>query len=128
MNKKTRIYELPVASTDFTVEAYMCANTIHYTYLRDGVEVKAGLHFKGVASVRYRAEPCCTAWHIEDAYDTLVEVSGSSWIEEVDSAIPEHLKGEMHHFMIYLDSAGAFEIIAESWELVPDIPAGQEQM
>jgi hypothetical protein len=28
----------------------------------------------------------------------------------------------MHHFMIYLDSAGCFEVIAESWEVLPEEP------
>jgi hypothetical protein len=29
-------------------------------------------------------------------------------------------KWEMHHYMIYLDSAGCFEVIAESWQSLTD--------
>jgi hypothetical protein len=67
--------------------------------------------------MRKRAERCCTAWHIEGAYDTLVEVVDSRWVEEmrVDTAEPFRDKWATHHYMIYLDSVGCFEIIAESW-------------
>jgi hypothetical protein len=26
----------------------------------------------------------------------------------------------MHHFIIYIDSAGCFEVAAESWYLIPE--------
>jgi len=33
------------------------------------------------AAYRFRTEGHCTAWHVEDAYDTLVEVERSDWVE-----------------------------------------------
>ena len=32
----------------------------------------------------------------------------------------------MHHYMIYLDSAGCFEFIAESWEAIQDEAGAQD--
>jgi hypothetical protein len=73
--------------------------------------------FNIVRAVRTRAERCCKAWHIEGAYDTLVEIEGSPWVEEMRADTTEQWrnKWEMHHCMIYLDSVGCFEVIAESW-------------
>ena len=67
--------------------------------------------------MRTRTERCCTAWHIEGAYDTLVEVEGSSWVNEIraDTQALWRDKWAMHHYMIYLDSI-CFEVIADSWE------------
>ncbi len=67
--------------------------------------------------MRKREECCCKVWHIEGAYDTLVEVEDSAWVAEMraDTCEQWRNKWETHHYMIYLDSVGCFEIIAESW-------------
>lgn len=72
--------------------------------------------------MRKRAERCATAWHIEEAYDTLVEVEDSSWAEEIRADTSAHLRDaqKYKHYLIYLDSAGAFEVIADSWAALPE--------
>lgn len=52
-----------------------------------------------------------------------MEVSDSPWITEIASDTDARKRDlfEMHHYMIYLDSVGCFEIIAASWELLPEV-------
>lgn len=120
MTSKNSLYTVPVASTSFTTHAYFDgqAEAIRFGYWKDGTKYEGGIKFDKVLTVRIRSERCCTAWHIEGAYDVLVEVEGSSWVEELrgDTAAQWRNKWAMHHYMIYLDSAGCFEVIADSWE------------
>jgi len=52
----------------------------------------------------------------------LVEVEASSWVQEMRADTDKQWrdKWEMHHYMIYLDSVGCFEAIAESWVALPE--------
>ena len=124
MSSKRPLHTVPVPSTSFTTEAYFDGRgttpAIRFGYKKDGVEYQGAIEFKIVRAVRTRAEPCCTAWHIEGAYDTLVEIEDSPWVDEVraDTNVQWRDKWETHHYMIYLDSAGCFEVIAESWAAV----------
>jgi len=121
MNSKKPLHTIPVPSTSFTSEAYFDGQgitpAIRFDYEKDGVTHKGGIKFSKVAAIRIRAERCCKSCHIEGAYDTLVEIEGSSWIDEIRADTQEmwRNKWEMHHYMIYLDSVGCFEVIAESW-------------
>ena len=125
MSTKKAIYQAPVPSTAFSTEAVLCANVVRFGYQVDGSDRRSGLRFKRVKATRTRVESACTAWHIDDAYDTLVEVENSPWVAEVQAETTDrqHRLGEtwtMHHYMIYLDSAGCFEFLAESWEALPE--------
>jgi hypothetical protein len=121
MNSKRPIYTIPVPSTSFITEAYFdgqgASPVIRFEYQKDGMKYRGGIRFSRVPAIRTRAERCCELWHIDGTYDTLVEVENSSWVEEVRADTSEQWrnKWEMHHYMIYLDSTGCFEIIAESW-------------
>ena len=126
MNTKKPLHTVPVASTDFATEAYWdgkgVSPAIRFSYKKDGVEYRTGIAFSRVLAFRKRAERCCKAWHIEGAYDTLVEVENSSWVEEMRADTNEQWRNKwaMHHYLIYLDSVGCFEAIAESWSALPD--------
>jgi hypothetical protein len=126
MNSKKPIYTVPVASTDFTREAFLDASgiapTIRFGYENESGECMSGIKFNQVAAFRKRSERCCSAWHIEEAYDTLVEVEVSSWAAEIVSDVPELYRAAWnpHHYMIYLDSVGCFEFLAQSWEALPE--------
>ncbi|HET6428028.1 MAG TPA: hypothetical protein VFJ30_06450 [Phycisphaerae bacterium] len=124
MNTKKPIYEVPVPSTDFTMEAMLCGDTIRFGYRKQKTDYKGGIRFRGILATRTRAERCCKPWHIEQTYDTLAEVEESSWVEEMGADTEERWRDawEMHHFIIYLDSVGCFELIAESWEAVAEEP------
>jgi len=121
-NLKKPLYEVPVPSTEFEGTTSVCNGVIRFQYYRDTVLRRSGIEFKRVAATRTRAERCCTAWHIEGNYDKLVEIEGSPWVEEVRADTAERWKNkwEMHHYMIYLDSAGCFEVIAESWAAIAE--------
>lgn len=50
----------------------------------DKVESKIRhIQFSRVAAARKRAERCCRVWHIDGAYDTLVEVEDPPWVAEI---------------------------------------------
>jgi hypothetical protein len=121
MTSKKPLHTVPVPSTSFTTEAYLdgqgISPAIRFGYEKDGAKRQGGIRFSRVLALRTRAERCCNSWHIEGAYDTLVEVEGSPWVQEMRAATTEQWRNtwEMHHYMIYLDSVGCFEIIAESW-------------
>ena len=122
MTSKKPLHTVPVASTSFTTEAYFdgkgSSPAIRFAYSKDGARREGGIKFNKVLSVRTRSERCCTAWHIDGAYDTLSEVEGSCWVGELRADTQEQWRDKwaMHHYMIYLDSVGCFEIIADSWE------------
>jgi hypothetical protein len=122
MSLKTPLCEVPVPSTGFTTEAYYDgqAEAIRFSYEKEGAPFQSGIKFSRVAAYRERAERCCTAWHIEEAYDTLVEVEGSPWVDEIREDTQELWRDTwaMHHYMIYLDSTGCLEVIAESWTTI----------
>ncbi len=63
-------------------------------------------------------------WQIEGAYATLVEIEDSPWVVEMRADTSERWRNEweMHHYTIYLDGAGCFEVIAESWSASFDHP------
>lgn len=120
------LYTISVPSTEFeSGGAYMVRGTIRYEYYRGGAVHRSGIRFKRVYATRTRAESCCKVCDIEGAYDTLVEVMDSKWVPELQTdTIDRQLKlgeeWEMHHYMIYLDSSGCFEVVAESWETLPE--------
>src|SRR5665213_1773269 len=127
MSSKKSLYQVPVASTSFTTEAYYEGRhpwALRYGYHKDAMIYRSGIRFKKLKATRHYVESCCTVWHIE-AYDTLVEVEDSPWVEEIQASTAErqrrlNQKWELHHYMIYLDSVGSYEFIAESWEVLPE--------
>lgn len=123
MSSKKPLYQVPVPSNEFEGGgAYLCGNTIRFEYYRDGILYRSGIRFHRIPATRTRAERCCTAWHLEGTYDTLVEVEGSQWLEEIRAETSDRWRNEWetHHYMIYLDSSGCFEIVAASWEVLQE--------
>lgn len=103
----------------------LCGNVLRFGYRQNGCELKGALRFNGIKAVRTRAESACTGWHVDGVYDTLSEVEDSVWVKEiqVDTADLQRRFGQkwsLHHYMIYLDSVGCFEFVAESWEALPE--------
>src|SRR5690242_19376662 len=112
--------ELPVPSTALKRDPSFWAPggvaELRFEFERDGRPLRGGIRFERVRAFRQRAESHCTVWHV-DAYDTLVEVNDSTWVQELQDAEPAQTWGKwvLRHYLIYLDSAGAFEVVAESW-------------
>jgi hypothetical protein len=118
--KKIKLYTLsePSTSSYSDVRAEFDAGNfmLRFDFDREGAPFHGGLHFVNLRAVRYHGESHCLLWHIEDAYDTLVEIVDSEWTAEMRKAQPESkYNWDMDHFMIYLDSAGCYEVAASSW-------------
>jgi hypothetical protein len=125
-SQKLPLTTLPVPSTSLTEDVVfenpLGEALLRFEFKRDGVHHRGGLRFDRVRAYRFRAEGHCKVWHIDEAYDTLVEVSDSEWVEDLSAAEPAEMWGKwrMRHFMIYIDSAGCYEIVAHSWEWLPE--------
>ena len=120
---KHPLFSIPVASTALSNDVQLAFDggnlALRFSYREDGGEIEGGIVFQKTRAFRHRAEIYCTEWHIECAYDTVVEVADVQWKDELREAAPAHQKDQwsMKHFMIYLDSFGCLEVIAESAEL-----------
>jgi hypothetical protein len=126
MSTKTPLYAVPIASTEFAEQAFWDgrgpAPSIRYAIKKGSKVVRTGLSFARVAAMRARSERCCTAWHVDGVYDVLAEVEDSPWVEELRAETQAQWRDrwQMRHFIIYLDSSGCFEVVAESWAIVPE--------
>jgi hypothetical protein len=118
---KVPLAALPVPSTSFLSDAVFehpgGEAWLTFEFSRDGVAYRGGLGFARVRAFRFRSEGHCTPWHVAGTYDTLAEVVESPWVRELLAAEPTETGGhwDIHHFMIYIDSAGCYEIGAASW-------------
>lgn len=69
--------------------------------------------------MRKRSEICCTSYHVKNSYDKLVEIEESDWVAEILADTDEYWKNKItpHHYMIYLDSVGCLEILAQGYKI-----------
>ena len=122
MMQKHKIFELPFPSTACTDSPRLHQNTdllLPMEFDDNGVTRSACLRFVKTRAFRFRAEIHChssSLWHIEDVYDTVCEVQGSDWVQELrsDSVPAWRDRWVMRHFIIYVDSYGCLEVVAES--------------
>ena len=96
----------------------------YYRYRNDqllGI-FRSGLRFYGVRAHCHRAEYHCIPWQVKQSYDTLVEFEDSEWVAELKANTPELFRNQwdMQHYMIFLDSSGCYEIVAQSWEALSE--------
>lgn len=116
------IAEVAVPSTHFLTEPDFHFTgsdaLIPYQFERDGRVVSQSIHFKRVRAFRHHAESLCTPWHVK-AYDQVVLIEDSHWVTELKEAAPKGSTHEfvLNHYMVYLDSSGVFEVVAESFTL-----------
>lgn len=129
---KVQLFEIAEPSTesvtDATLQIVGRIGMLRYDYYRDGLAFRSAIRFSGLMAARTLSERCCTPWHIEGVYDTLSEVTNSEWIQNVREGMPERYRGDLslRHFMIYLDSSGCFEILAESFDLTLEVGGSWE--
>lgn len=113
------MFSLPCASTGAVQDPTLVTSNrgllISLVCDDDGRARPTAVLFVNPRAFRKRAETYCTGWHVEHTYDTVCEITGSSWVEELRrDAVPEWRDyWIMRHFMIYLDSFGCLEVIAE---------------
>lgn len=120
-----RCYVLPIPSTamsDVRLEFPGGHLSLRFMYDRNGSAERGELRFEKVRAHRHRAELYCTAEQIEAAYDMLVEIRDSEWVTDLLAAAPEDQRESwaMHHYMIYFDSSGCYEVVSASWAAPPD--------
>ena len=111
METKVALATLDFPSTDARgVRLVHAGGSVELT-LQIAPNLATGFTFGGVRALRKRAEIHCTEWHIEGAFDVLVEVQGSGWVRELQADTATGWKDyfPLRHFMIYLDSAGCVE-------------------
>lgn len=123
MNTIKRLFKLQFPSCSLDLEPDFIWN-LNVLALKYGSKINSILNvfqieFKSVLANRWRSDICINTWHLK-AYDELVVVENSKWLAEVllDAQSDKVVIENMHHFMIYFDGAGCFEVIAESWEVV----------
>lgn len=73
------------------------------------------MKFNNVRAYRYHAESHCTMYHLKGSYETLLEIQGSQWQQDVRAA-SKTSQWTLRHFMFYAESHGCFEVLAESVE------------
>ena len=119
------LYTLPL-STTAPNDGVTFWRFVRFEYVRDNAWYRGTIEFKGVVAQRHRAESCSTRYHTA-ASDKLVEIENSDWLEEIYADTDESSrqywwkeKKQKHHYMIYLREADSLEIIADSWELLPE--------
>lgn len=118
--QKLKILMLPFPSTVAVDDPVLCTSgsdlLLSIDFDDDGTRGSACLRFGKQRAFRKRGEIYCTAWHVTDVYDIVCEVQGSDWVQELLSAsVPEWRdQWVMRHFMIYIDSFGCLEVVAES--------------
>lgn len=96
---------------------------LRFEFDLDGVVYRSGVRFEKVRAHRYRAEGHCRPWHV-DVYGIVAEVEDSDWVADLSVSEPAETWGGwvLRHFMLYIDSAGCFEVVAGSWGLLPAEP------
>jgi hypothetical protein len=121
--EKLSLFSLPCASTAAINEPILFDQDrglfLSMVCDDDGHERSVGVLFVKPRAFRKRAEIYCNAWHVDQSYDTVCEVKDSNWVAELRAeAAPEWRDfWIMRHFMIYVDSYGCLEVVAESVEL-----------
>jgi hypothetical protein len=115
------LYELPLMASSPN-DGVSFWDVVRFDYPRDHVWYRGAIRFKGIAAKRERNEHCTTELN-EESYHKLIEVENSDWVKEVRADNDGRwgdLGWQMHHYMIYVEDDAALEVIADSWELLPE--------
>lgn len=121
--KKQKLLVLPFASTSVISGPSLCTDggdlLLSMNFDDDGQTRPACLRFVKQRAFRKRSESYCTGWHVVDVFDTVCEVLESDWVSELRAASAPEWRDHwvMRHFMIYMDSFGCAEVVAESASL-----------
>lgn len=118
--QKHKLLELSFPSTAAIRDPTSCTDggdlLLSMEFDDEGRKRSVCLRFVKQRAFRKRSETYCTVWHVNDTYDTVCEVHGSDWVKELREASAPEWRDQwvMRHFMIYVDSFGCLEVIAES--------------
>ena len=92
---------------------------VYYEYQAEELEIRRA-RFKACIAFGYENIKNLTHF-VEEAFDTIVEVSGSDWLQGHLENWPQHMswpdKEKLRHFMMICSNWGALQFIAESFEV-----------
>jgi hypothetical protein len=120
---KLKVLELPLASTAAIGDPALHTDGGDLLLSLDlddaGQKRSVRLRFGKQRAFRKRSETYCTSWHVKGTFDTVCEVEGSDWVQELRTAAQPEWRERwvMRHFIIYVDSFGCLEVVAESASL-----------
>ena len=98
----------------FAVEEHDAVLRVH-----DELEPRSrlDLRFLGMQAYTFTADALCTLDHIE-AIDKVLELESSGWGAEVASHRIAAGRPALHHYRVYLEGSGAYDVLAEAF--LPD--------
>jgi len=117
---KQELLVLPFPSTAVIRGPVLCTDggdlLLSMDFDDDGQKRSASLRFAKQRAFRKRSEIYCTGWHVSDTYDTVCEVKESDWVGELrNDAVPDWRdRWVIMRHLIYIDSFGCLEVVAES--------------
>ena|SRR6266851_1884063 len=123
---KVVVYQLPRFDNISRVAVWASTSslTLTYEFFRDGVVSHAAIRFSSTIAYRHLAESHSTGWHTGVAYESLVEVTPSEWLIELAAAVQANQwipsEWDLHHYLIFFEDEGAFEVAAERWTALPE--------
>ena len=87
-----------------------------FTWGQGDVVHSGSITFPRIRGVLFKSDSLCSVRELE-AYDTLVEIQGSSWRQEAVKLIAKkgYADEGLRHFMTYIDSVGCYEWLATEW-------------
>lgn len=127
MIEKHQLFALPFPST--TIEGggpMLCTDradlVLSMSFNYEGRSGSVALRFVKQRAIRKRSEIYCTSFHVKDCYDTVCEIPESSWVAELraDTVCGWADRWVMRHFIVYIDSFGCLEVVAESAVLIDE--------
>jgi hypothetical protein len=119
--KKDKALMIPgpgCGDTRFISDSYNC--WIEYEYHQQGEDFIGVIQFRGVVAYRFRNE-MHSRGYLSEAYESIAIIDQSDWIRALDVQGPAgstDLLGKKH-FALLLTSNGYFELVADSYAILP---------
>lgn len=128
MNTKTVIHSLPATSGDFSsepvIELVKGGAIIRFGYFDQArMQRVHQIVFHRVRAVDLLKESHCASWHIEGAFELLVQVDESDWLERLIAQTSDTWAKNLplNHYMIYFEGLGCFQCIATGWDVQDNV-------
>lgn len=110
---------LPISDSgcgDILITSNVTALVVEFEYRHEGRDFIGGLRFESAACFRFSGERYSEGF-LGDAYDTLIEVCESEWLNKVFGGLDEHdsaASESMHHYAVFFSNNGYLEVVSEN--------------
>lgn len=120
-DEKVVVWELPCKSQECAkgpkLEMVFARAKLLYDFETEtGEYAWSTLEFLQVEALSFTAAYSCSPDQIK-AYDKLVEIPSSPWIESLIIGGRSQDK-QLHHYRIFFDDVGCYEVVAQEWKVV----------